>query len=219
MSIKLAELPTIALGLNIEGYRPTLTLPKDCKWYNIVQAIDKPLNGITFDDIMTKQKLHHYPLIEQTVDNIDIEIWIASLVDIINEIKKHHTNLLVHIHQYTGTTILDKILHQKTGMTVILDQTNFFESPIDYQKQYPDIDGLLSLSQCAGLGVKAGQWIVPDKFYEFDVIENSICMTPKYVKNDILKFINFEYVVGSILVVNALWNPVMDDTIEIKLLS
>jgi hypothetical protein len=42
---------------------------------------------ISVISIMTKQKLHHYPLIEQTVDNIDIEIWIASLVDIINEIK------------------------------------------------------------------------------------------------------------------------------------
>src|SRR5271170_628835 len=42
---------------------------------------------------------------------------------------------------------------------------------------------------------------------DFDVKNNIIFTNTKYVKNNIEKFIEFEYVRGNILVVNDLWNP------------
>lgn len=205
--IKTTDLPSIAVGLNIEGCRPSLSLPKDCIWYNVVQAIDEPLDGITFDNVMDKVKANNLTLIEQAIDKINIEKFIDDLVSLINKIKIDHKNLLVHVHQYTGTTTLNQILQEKTGVKTILDQTNFFESPIDYSHEYPEIDGLLSLSQCAGIGVKAGTWIVPTGFLDFDVINNLIFTGPKYANNLVEKYLEFEYIKGNILVVNDLWNP------------
>lgn len=207
--LSLCDLPTISVGLNIEGMRPTLTLPNGCVWYNIIQAIDEPLNGVTFDNIMEKKRKYGFDLIEQTVDNIDIEKFITTLVNLINKIKVNHKKLLVHIHQYTGTTILNKILHERTGATVILDQTNFFESPINYCDEHGDIDGLFSISQCAGIGTSAGTWIIPSGFLDFDVNSNTVSTNAKKCDNQIKKYVDsdFEYVEGNILVVNDLWNP------------
>lgn len=209
--MKIKDLPSIAVGLNIEGCRPCLTLPKGCIWYNVIQAIDEPLNGFTFEHVMKIVKFDKLPLIEQAINSIDIKKFINDLVRLINKIKVNHKNLLVHVHQYTGTTILDKILQEKTGVQVILDQTNFFSSPINYTEKYPDIDGLLSLSQCAGIGVRAGTWIVPTGFLDFDVIDNKIYTTVKYSENFIEKYLDFDYVKGNILVVNDLWNPDIND--------
>jgi hypothetical protein len=200
----------IASGLNIEGCRPTEVIPAGCLWYNIVQAIDEPLEGFTFDDVMKIKNDNKYDLIEQSIKSININIFIDDLVKLINKIKVNHKKLLVHVHQYTGTTILNEILHEKTGVDVILDETNFFESPINYLERYPDIDGLLSLSQCAGLGVKAGTWIIPTNFFNFDVHKNIISINTAGFTNSIEKYIEFEFVKGNILVVNDLWNPTLD---------
>lgn len=210
MSIKLSELSNIAAGLNIEGYRPTLTLPNNCKWYNIVQVIDTPLIGNTFDKVMKKVRDNNYELIEMAV-SIDIQNFVDQLVDLIIKIKAKHQNLLVHVHQYTGTTVLDKILSEKTGLQVILDTTNFFETPINYTEKYPNIDGLLSISQCAGFGLEEGTWIIPDKFLEFDVKNNCIKTKSVSVANHVERFVNFSYVKGNILIVNDLWNPSDED--------
>lgn len=204
--INICNLDQIAIGLNIEGYRPTLTLPKNCKWYNIVQAIDEPLKGTNFNDVMKIVKDNHYEYIEQAVD-ININNFICKLVNLINKISTNHKNVLVHVHQYVGTTILNKTLEKETGIKTILDTTNFYENPIDYQKVYPDIDALISISQCAGFGVKAGTWIVPTGFMDFDVVNNVILTKKILTENHITDFIKFDYMEGNILVVNDLWNP------------
>jgi hypothetical protein len=206
--MKLLDLHKIASGLNIEGYRPTLSLPKACKWYNIIQVIDEPLKGINFDDIMKIVNDNKYQYIEQAI-NIDIDNFINTLTNLINEIKSEHKNLLVHVHQYTKTTILDKTLEKKTGVKTILDTTNFFETPIDYKQEYPDIDGLLSISQCAGFGLEAGTWIIPSGFMNFDVKNNVINTDVIFAENHIEKYVKFDanIVKGNILVVNDLWNP------------
>ncbi len=219
--IKLSELSSIALGLNIEGCRPTLSLPDGCKWYNLIQVIDTPLAGTTFDKVMASVKNNNYSLIEQAV-NIDIDKFIDQLSNLVKEISVHHKNLLVHVHQYTGTTILDRLIYEKTGIKTILDTTNFFETPTNYAKDYPDIDGLVSISQCAGFGLKEGSWIVPDNFFEFNVHTNKIYdkALPSKASNDVQKFIKFEHEIGNILVVNDLWNPTDEDIlndIEIKI--
>ena len=176
----------------------------------MVQYIDEPLKGDTFDDIMNKVKDENHELIESAV-GINIEKFINQLVNLINSIKKDHEKLLVHVHQYTGTTILDKILEEKAGVSCILDKTNFFESPINYEKEYSNIDGLISISKCAGLGLKAGEWLVPQYFMDFDVKEGIIYSSPKYVVNHIKTHLKFNYVEAPVLVVNGLWNPDMDN--------
>lgn len=40
---KLLELNEIAVDLNIEGYKPSVSLPKGAKWYNIIQVKYEPL--------------------------------------------------------------------------------------------------------------------------------------------------------------------------------
>lgn len=206
LEIKLMDLNKIAVGLNIEGYRPTLTLPDGCTWYNLIQVIDEPLKGNNFDDVMKIVNEKKLEYIEQAV-SIDIGNFIEQLKGIINKIKHKHKNLLVHIHQYTGTTILNKTLESATGVKTILDTTNFFETPINYKKEYPDIDGLISISQCAGFGLPAGSWIIPTGFMEFDVKKNTIYTKTREVDDHISKYVDFEFSKGIILMVNDLWNP------------
>lgn len=219
-TIKTSELGKIAKGLNIEGYRPTLSLPEGCKWYNIIQVIDEPLKGVNFNDVMGIVYEHKHNFIEEAV-GIDIEEFVNTLVDIINGIKTEHKKLLVHVHQYKGTTILDKVLHERTGVDVILDETNFFDSPIVYKDKYPDIDGLLSISQCAGLDTPAGAWIIPSGFMEFDVTHNIIFSNRIAPENGIKDYIpsTLQYIDGDILFVNDLWNPVKGTNPKIIILD
>lgn len=204
--VALEDLGTIARGLNIEGCRPSYNMPHKCKWYNIVQSIDEPLKGDTFDDVMKRVHDDKYDLIESAV-GIDTDNFIDNLVRIISSIKKNHTNLLVHVHQYTGTTILHKILQDRTHVRCILDKTNYYESPVDYRQEYPDIDGLISISQCAGLNLEAGEWIIPEYFINFDVNERIIYNIPIHVDNHIKDHVQFEYTEAPLLVADALWNP------------
>lgn len=210
-SILTKDLSSIAHGLNIEGCNPSFLLPKSCVWYNVIQAIDQPLEGFTFDDVMYKKSVNKFDLIEQSIDCINIDKFIDDLVNLIDKIKLNHKKLLVHVHQKTGTTTLDKILQEKTGVNVILDEIDFFVTPVNYAEKYPDIDGLLSISQCAGLYAKAGEWVVPSLFFNFDVNKNIITLNSPQFNNAIKKYIDFPFVEGPILVVNGLWNPTSDD--------
>ncbi|AYV78387.1 MAG: hypothetical protein Edafosvirus11_22 [Edafosvirus sp.] len=214
--LELKSLNTIAVGLNIEGHRPTLTLPKKCKWYNIIQVIDEPLAGINFDHIMKSVNDNKYNLIEKAI-GIDIDNFVSQLVEVITKIAKNHINPLVHVHQYTGTTILNQILESKTGIKTILDTTNFFETPISYEEKYPNIDALISISQCAGFGLKAGTWIIPTSFMEFDVKNNIIDTKKIFAENNIKKYVHFDYIEGNILVVNDLWNPNLEQQKTVKI--
>ena len=207
--LDLQDFGKIAKGLNIEGKRPSETLPPNCKWYNLVQVIDEPLKGETFEAVMAKVKDNSYPYIEQAV-GIEIEPFLAQLTLLIKRIKHYHRNLLVHVHQYTGTTILAKVLEKRTGVPCILDETNFGESPINYREKYPTIDGLLSLSQCAGFDLEPGTWIVPTSYLDFDVPDRLIYADHKYALNEIKKYLSFPYVRGNLLTVNALWNPELE---------
>jgi len=205
--LPLQQLNTIALGLNIEGPRPTQYLPNHCKWYNLIQVIDEPLIGITFDMIMKKVANHRFKFIEQAIDNFNIQKFITQLTNIINKIKGDHNKILVHVHQYTGTTQLHQELAKNTGLSVILDDTNFYEQPVRYNEKYSDIDALVSISQCAGFGLPAGSFIVPSSFMEFDVVNNIIYTNKLIVNNDIKKYLDFEFHEGNILFVNDLWSP------------
>jgi Predicted HD superfamily hydrolase len=204
--IGLKKLNTIVSGLNIEGYRPFFNLPTNCKWYNIIQVIDEPLEGHDFNSVMEIVRKNKLDYIESAV-GIDINNYINQVSSMILKISENHKNVLVHIHQYTGTTILDKIIYERTKIKTILDDTNYFESPINYKEKYPNIDALISISQCAGFGLKAGQWIIPTYFHDFDVKNNIIYTKKIFVDNNIKKYVSFPYKEGAILVVNDLWNP------------
>ena len=159
------------IGLNIEGHRPTLSVPDGCKWYNAIQAIDEPMNGIDFNKIMSIVEENGYKYLEQTIEGLDIDKFVYQLVELINTIKKANPDIeskdiLVHVHQYSNSTILNHTLQGYTGIKCITDKTNFFESPVDYKKEYPNIKILISLSQCASMGkkIKAGTWMIADAF-------------------------------------------------------
>ena len=213
-SFKKSDIESIAIGLNIEGCNPYKLMPKRCEWYNLIIAVDEPLNGITFDNVMDKVKSRDLKYIEEAIDDFDIDNFISTLVKIIKDIESLncYKNILIHVHQYTGTTILHETLKQLTGINTILDTTNFFESPTNYSIMYPDIDCLISISQCASLSktCRAGTFILPTSFYSFDVRENKIYVGDNKFENNIEPYLilqDIEYVHGNILVVNDLWNP------------
>lgn len=214
--IKVKDIGKMAIGLNIEGCRPTYSLPGLCDWYNIILAVDEPMAGITFDHVMKKVNTNKLQYIEQAIDNFDVDEYIKQMVTIITRIKEsnNYKKILVHVHQYTGTTILDRTLEEKTGIKTILDTTNFFETPTDYSKNYPNIDCLISISQCASVNIdcKAGTLIVSDGFINFDVKKNTIDTNKYFATNFIIKYLDgIDYKIGTILVVNDLWNPTDDE--------
>lgn len=206
--LQVFQLQLIAVGLNIEGCLPARLVPEGCKWYNILQVIDEPLKGDTFDAVMKRVKDNNLKFIEEAV-GIDIENLLNIYTLILNRIKERHKKVLVHVHQYQGTTELHKELNKRTGLEVILDETNFHEHPVNYREKYPDIDALVSLSQCAGFGHLPGTFIVPSSFLNFDVKNNVIDVQPKSVDNHIKEVLSedLDFVEGKILVVNDLWNP------------
>jgi len=202
------------VGLNIEGCRPCDYLPEKCAWYNLIIAVDAPLQYITFNDVMEKVKKNKYQMIEEAIEEFNIDTYISELVNVINAIKADYKNILIHVHQYRGTTCLDRIIETKTGIRTILDETNFFTHPINYAKDFSEIDCLISLSQCASVNkyVGAGLFIVPTGFMNFDVKNNIIYTNVIEKPNNIRKYLEgvISYVEGKILVVNDLWNPTRD---------
>jgi uncharacterized protein len=200
------RLGEVAVGLNIEGCRPGRNLPAGARWYNLVMAIDEPLAGLDFDDVMRIKSSNQHAYIEEAV-GVDVGVMIDQLSAVLASVAKGHTRVLVHVHQYTGSTVLHTALHRRTGLEVILDGTNFAETPVDYKTVYPDIDALVSISQCAGLGPKAGTWIVPTAFLPY---RNRTIMPALLdsVPNGIEPHLDgVAYIKGAVLVVDALWNP------------
>jgi hypothetical protein len=200
-------------GLNIEGCRPIDNLPCNCVWWNIVQVIDNPFKGITFDWVLNKAKENKFGLLESAV-NIDIFELISRYNYIIVKALQQYdsNNILVHIHQYKRTTILNNILSEcHPGVKVITDETNYYENPVNYKLEYPNIQLLISLSQCAGLGsINPGEFIIPSKYIEYDIHTNKI-INKRIVTNEIKKILpaDFVYHECAILVVNDLWNPII----------
>lgn len=198
--------------LNIEGCRPYSNLPINADWFNLIIAVDSPFLGDTFDVIMDKVKKNNFELIEKSIENFSVEKYICDLVNVINQIQNsnNYKNILIHVHQYENTTVLDKILEQKTGIKTILDKTNFYENPIVYSEMFPNIDCLISLSQCASLNqnILAGDFIVPQNFYYFDVKNNYVDLTPISHDNKIEKYlVDINYKISNVLMVNDLWSP------------
>lgn len=207
--INIFNLDDISVGLNIEGNHPSYFIPKNCKWYNIVQVIDEPLKGKTFEKVMENKYNNKYDYIEEAV-GIDKDNFISQLVDLIKRISKDHKNVLVHVHQANGSTILDRTLEEATGIKCILDEINFYEHSVEYKTAYPDIDALISISQCAGFNQPPGTWIIPTTYMTMDIDNNIIYTECLYAMNYIRPYVNFDYIMGNILVVKDLWNPNVD---------
>mgnify|MGYP005989012811 CR=1 FL=1 len=209
--MKIRNLSNLYAGLNIEGPRPMKNLPTNCGWLNIIIAIDEPLNGLTFDDVMKKVLDDNLDTIEEAV-GIDIEDMLDNIIDIVEQIKSKYTNPLVHIHQYEGTTNLHERIYKATGVKSITDKTNYYEFPTNYARLYPTTDFVLSLSQCAGLGAKAGEWIVPNGFAKFDIKKNTISKNIQItMNNDEFDLTRFSPKKGLVLYVDDLWNPTNED--------
>lgn len=176
-------LGNLALGLNIEGDRPARYLPRGCAWYNFIVAVDAPLRGVTFDEVMCNKATLGCDLIEEAA-GIDPRTYVDDVVSIVNAVQRRHSRLLVHIHQFVGTTTLDSIVRDRCpGLhEVITDVTHFFAHPVNYAKDYPDVDAVLSLSQCAALSeeLKVGQWWTPTEVHAFDPDTSVVCLGPAH---------------------------------------
>jgi len=209
------QIGDIAIGLNIEGSRPSKNLPNKCDWFNLILAVDQPLIGDTFDRVMERVKDNNHEYIEQAIANFDVNKYIDDLVKVINSIKlKKYKNMLIHVHQYSGTTTLDRTIEDITGIRTITDNTNYYDEPVNYKDQHPQIDCLISLSQCASLSdhCKAGAFIVPKMFMEYDVKHKIVYTNSEVAMNNIVEHLSgITYQYGNILMVNDLWNPSEDD--------
>lgn len=231
-------LPKIAIGLNIEGCSPAMRLPQQCKWYNIVQVIDEPLKGETFDKVIKTKIENSYECIEEAV-GIDMNELLKTIIDFITSIAdRTKGDILVHIHQLKGSTMIGEKLEyiMRTTYTDLMhrlriiydelenntdncfDGTQYNVKKIDYSKEYPTIKSMVSLSQCAGFGANPGTWIIPKSFMNFDVKTNTIDKTNQMCcqngADDIMNELHIPYVKGNILVVNNLWNPDLNDPIN-----
>ena len=176
------DLSNVAAGLNIEGCRPFQNLPKGCKWYNLVVAVDEPLASFTFDDLMAVKQKEGHDLIE-TAAGMDRETFLHQVLTLAYHLAQDHSKFLVHVHQYEGSTALMHILREH-GFCTISDGTNFYDNPTNYAKDFPEVDGILSLSQCAGLGAGAGTWILPSAYHPFDIHASVIStVTPPFVNS------------------------------------
>lgn len=236
--IRIQDLSEIAVGLNIEGCYPATRLPQICKWYNIIQVIDEPLKGETFEKVIKTKEENSYECIEEAV-GIDINKLLKMFIDFIKSIAdKTQGDILVHIHQLKGSTMIGEKLENMLRNTytelmnrlkiiydeldnctdALFDGTSYNVKKIDYSKEYPTIKSMISLSQCAGFGVKPETWIIPNSFMDFDVKTNTIDKTNQmFCQNsayDIMNELYIPYVKGNILVVNDLWNPDVNDPIN-----
>jgi uncharacterized protein len=206
----LTDLGSLAKGVNIHGCRPYQFLPEGCKWYNIVQVMYDELVPENIPEEETEDDM-----IERSA-GIDIDQLLEQLTAIIKNIKKDHDKLLVHVHQYPGTTILHELLKQRTGVKCILDEGDFVQHPTNYRDEYPEIDGLISLEICVGIGCSPGNWIVPKYYLPFSSRHRIIYNEPQYAINHIKKYLppDFEYLSCPILWMDNNCDP--DDIIQGK---
>lgn len=222
--LKVKDLSNYAYGLNIEGCRPYYDMPKTCKWYNIVQIIDVPFSSNNIQEILDDAK-NNYRTIEESVGIKDSNL--NFFCNLINDIKKKYDNepkILVHIHQPSNNTIIDKLLLDKLNFTIksgyhnvdiIKDRYNYFfdkeHYKVDYKRVYKKYDVIISLSQCAGFNSKeypVGTFLIPNNYVNFD-IENNIIYTNEHFNNNInkLNHCTNNWCKTKLLVVNDLWIP------------
>ena len=216
MWLPLSALGSVAADLNIEGPR---IYNSSHTHFNIVQVIDEPLKGETFEKVMQTVRNGKHELIETAV-GIDDTLFLQQLKSLIETLQATHPRLLVHVHQYAGSTALDARLRALTSAVVITARTNFFETPVDYTK-YTDVDAILSLSQCAGFDLPPGTWILPTAYRQFDVANKLVLPAEFTAAANIRPFLPecLDVVEGTILYVDGLWNPCLDTDLGVLVLD
>jgi len=212
--LQVDKLYEIAGGLNIEGGYPANCLVRDNRWKptlwaNIILILDRPLvDNIIFDELPKKMKTNNYPLLENTIDDINEHKMFATYLMIVGYYLEHGRKLLdkketdkliimIHMHQDVASVGLLNILadminnlrkHYNITNTIIKYKTDDHTfNP--YAHNYTGIDILLSLSQCAGLDpyLKPGELIITDEFIPYDIINKKIITKSKYKSQNHLK--------------------------------
>ena len=208
--IPVKDLYQIAGGLNIEGGYPGLYLNRDNPgggtiWANILLVLDRPLiDKILFEDLDRRMRENNYPLLENTIDEINEHQMFAIYLMLILYYKENgrrllgkgeheSLNILIHIHQDVTSQNLIKILQDllntipPSGDATInfkTDQYTFIYSKHDYK----GVDILISLSQCAGLDPKLnpGDMIIPNLFIPYHIEESKVRIKDTYsIQNDL----------------------------------
>lgn len=207
-SIKVSQLGDIAEGLNIEGGNPYYDLCKSnpCYttiWINLVLVLDRPLiDNVTFQELDEKMKKNSYPLLENTVDNLNehkmfgiylmiIGYYLENGRDILCK-ARGPLNIIIHIHQDEFSGNLIKILKQYVTELCTFHNIDMNNIKIDYKTDeytykatkynYENTDILLSFSQCAGLSskLKPGDMIIPSIFIPYNIRKQRINKDQSY---------------------------------------
>ena len=215
------QIYTIGCGLNIEGGLPKCNLIRDnpnkkVLWANLILVLDRPLvDNVLFSEIDQKMKDHNYPLLENTIDEINehqmFAIYLATICYYIengNRLLDKQTNdklhLTIHVHQSKLSMQLIDILHKlilKTNIDIShihfdyrTDDPIFIATP----HYYNDTDILISLSQSAGLDptIVPGKMVISELFIPYDFANKKIYLGQgQFVENDILN--NLANIIGS----------------------
>ncbi|QKF93957.1 hypothetical protein QKU48_gp0499 [Fadolivirus algeromassiliense] len=218
--INICDLGNLSPGLNIEGGLPYQNLiqnniNKTIIWANIIMIFDRPLiDNVLFRDLDKKMKENEYPLLENTIDEINehkmfaiylmiIGYYISNCRRLTSKLNNENINITIHIHQDENSINLLYQIKYFVSMLYkfyTLDLTNI---NLDYRTDiytfistnhdYNDTDILISLSQCAGLSkyYNPGDMILADTFIPYNVTEKKIYLNKKYkVDNHLLKIIN-----------------------------
>lgn len=210
-----SELHNIAGGLNIEGGFPYNYLVRDnvdeyVLWGNYVLVLDRPLiDNILFEELDKKMKENNYPLLENTIDEINehqmfaiylmtIGFYLEYGRRILRKTKTDGLHITVHIHQDTASNNLIDILK-----TLVYELCEFFNVDtyntfIDYrtdnpffistEHNYKGTDILLSFSQCAGLDpeLKPGDMLIPTEFVPYNIKNKEVNVKNMYtIENDV----------------------------------
>lgn len=214
--LQVNQLNRISGGLNIEGGYPYAYLMRDnplkkVRWANIVLVLDRPLiDNVLFEDLDKKMKDNNYPLLENTVDEINEHQMFAMYLMILGYYLEHGKQLLnknknddliitVHMHQDIASAGLLITLSQMIDdlrkdfnfdvHNIKIDYRTDHYTFISTNHNYQNTDILLSLSQCAGLDpcLKPGDMIVTNEFIPYDISQKTITMENKYeVSNDLM---------------------------------
>lgn len=218
--LQINKLYTIAGGLNIEGGLPAQYLLRDnpdkiAIWSNIILILDRPIiDNVLFEELDKRMKSCNYPLLENTIDEINEHQMFAIYLMVVGYYLKHGRNLLcknatdslsitIHLHQDYASRELNSILSDminnlcenfKINMSNTMIQFKI-DNPIfiSTEHNYNDTDILISLSQCAGLDpyLKPGEMIISNEFIPYNIITKEINIKVKYtVENDLLKSID-----------------------------
>ena len=194
-------------ALNIEAgfpYKDLISVNPNGIWVNAVIVLDRPIiDNILFDDVLKKVEVNNFELLENAIDDLNEKYMFAHFLLIavyyIELMPKSH--IVIHFHQ---DIFFKKIISLFDGMLKnILQQINIeydmvhleykMDTPIyptTTEKYKPDIDVVLSFSQCAGLNPKylAGDILVPDTFISFEIDSHTIRADQTYKsKNHLLE--------------------------------